>query len=153
MEEIAGTGRVSSSYQPSPVDDMGTLDHLAKIASALSEPTLLWVVLKKKEALLRRTARENPVAAEACRQVLEGDVEATNNLRRRAALEDKAKAQHKAIDKLLQTRSRVKINPPTFIREDVARVPLNHIVAIRDASATHALARGNGVEGARTGGA
>jgi hypothetical protein len=77
---------------------------LAKIAAGLTDPTLLWVTLNMKERMLRRTSKESQMATRACEKVLQANADETKKLRKRAALDYKAKENSRNIDKLLKQR-------------------------------------------------
>ena len=104
LEANAGTGEVICSYSDNPEPDVDVLNAMSSQAQQLADPTLLWVILKKREQLLRRMRHEHPAEREAIKGVLAGDASQTNTLRRRAALEDEVKQRSVQLARLLKRK-------------------------------------------------
>ena len=123
VEKSGSKEIVFSSYHAEQTKDMVVVDHLAKIAAELNDPTLLWVVLAKKERMLRQVSKESEEATKACERVLQAHAIETNRIRRRAALDDAAKENGREIDKFLKRRSsQARAVQPTCIIGDPAKV-------------------------------
>ena len=89
---------------------------MARQAAMLANPSLLWVVLKQRENVIRRLSHESDVATEACAEVLGEDADRTNQLRRNAAIEDRAKATDQAFDKMMKRKPCSRKDPPRAIQ-------------------------------------
>jgi hypothetical protein len=130
VEKSGGKGMVFSSYQPDTTKDMSVVDHLATIAAELSDPTLLWVTLNMKERMLRRTSKESQLATKACEKVLQANADETNKLRKRAAIDDKAKENSRNIDKFLKQRRPARTSQPPCLIGDPAKVKAAYKTAV-----------------------
>lgn len=109
---VDGVVEVSSSYRAGTTDDVEVLNLIARQAATLADPSLLWVVLKRREHVMRRLSHEQGAAAKSCADVLNRDADQTNQLRRNAIIEDKAKSTEKALDKLFKRKRCSRRDPP-----------------------------------------